>query len=236
MKNNTLSLFLTLTACFITAIINAEPIKGDEVVITVDQLRLRESPDIKSNVIKLLKKGDLAYVIEESEKTERIKGIEGKWYKVKIDLMEGWVFGGFLEKTKREQVKQTDKYTTWFNRSEGDNENNYFYMKMKDKNEVIKIKTDAETWEYEISQNGKYVAFDSGTDVIGGIEIYDIETKKMLYSATYSPRDLIWKNDSIEIHRVISTHHCYLLWELDVFENGKIKKNTKKGKGEYHCE
>lgn len=216
--------------------IYAGPENGDEVVITVDQLRLRESPDIKSNVIKLLKKGELAYVIEESEKKETIKGIESKWFKVKIDGMEGWVFGGFLKKSNRDQVKQTDSYLAWFENPRGDDKNKYFCIKMKDRNKIIKIKTGLETWEYELSQNGKYVAFDSGTDVTGGINIYEIKTQKMMYSATYSPRDLNWKNNSIEIYRVTSTHHCYLLWELDIFDNGNIKRNIKNGKGEYHCE
>lgn len=210
---------------------------GDEVVIKVDQVRLRESPDQNSKIIVLLKKGDLANIIRHSgDKLEKIKGIESRWYKIQVNGKEGWVFGGLLEPSKRTIVKKTEIYEAWADRYDVEEENKYFYLKMKNKKDLIKIIIDPDLSDYEISPNGKYVAFDSGTDGVGGIQIYEIESQKLVYEASYAPREIVWKNNTIEIHRVISTHHCYLLWELDVFDNGIIKKNVKNGKGDYHCE
>lgn len=235
MNNKAYILSIMVIILFVTALLAAAPLRDDEVEITVN-LRLRASGGQDAGVIKVLNKGELAQVIETGRKTERINGIEAKWYKVETEGIEGWVFGGYIRKTGRMLVKMNPGYTAWFERPGNDHEKKIFCLRYAGKSKIIKILISPDIDDYEVSPNGKYAAFDSGTDIIGRIDIYEIETKKPVYNAPYSPRVLVWKNNTISIHRVTGTNFCYLVWELDFFNNGKIKKNIKSGKGEYHCE
>lgn len=68
---------------------------------TVDKLRLREGPDLKSKTIKLLFKGEkLEYITKHFDKGNNvtIDKIEGYWIKIRTqDGKEGYCFSGYLD-------------------------------------------------------------------------------------------------------------------------------------------
>ena len=64
-------------------------------------LRMRSEPDVNSSVIQNIPNGSKLEIIEEKEPIIEINSKTGKWSKVKYLQSEGWVFGGFLETTKK---------------------------------------------------------------------------------------------------------------------------------------
>lgn len=64
-------------------------------------LRMRTEPDVSSTVIQNIPNGSKIEIIEEIEPIIEINSKKGKWSKVKYLQIEGWVFGGFLEGTKK---------------------------------------------------------------------------------------------------------------------------------------
>lgn len=65
---------------------------------TINNLRFREGSNLKTKVIRLLRKGEKLIVLLKSKK-QTIDGIEGCWVKVKTESGEtGWCFDGYLEK------------------------------------------------------------------------------------------------------------------------------------------
>ncbi len=81
---------------------NAENAEPDTYIVTVENLRLRETPSLKGKVITTIKEGaELTYLKERSEHkdTATLRGVkyEEPWYKVKTaEGKTGWAFGGAI--------------------------------------------------------------------------------------------------------------------------------------------
>lgn len=91
-----------------------------------ENIRVREIPEIKSDIkiVGKLKKFQKVTIIESSDKTEVIDGLESCWYKIKTEEgIIGWVFGGFvkiymneedIELLKNAFAKEGSEYTNQF--------------------------------------------------------------------------------------------------------------------------
>ncbi|MBN1500042.1 MAG: SH3 domain-containing protein [Spirochaetes bacterium] len=88
-------------------IITDSKFKNTNMLSWVEQLRLREKPDLNSDTIKVLKQGEELFSLNKSvsEKFKieiRGKQIEGNWEYIKTkDEIAGWVFSGCLAKYKK---------------------------------------------------------------------------------------------------------------------------------------
>ncbi|MGE8844193.1 SH3 domain-containing protein [Leptospira terpstrae] len=65
-----------------------------------DYLSLREEPNLSSKVILTLPRGTLVKSLDEVDKQITISEKNGKWTKVEVFEITGWVFGGFLSEEK----------------------------------------------------------------------------------------------------------------------------------------
>jgi beta-N-acetylglucosaminidase len=73
----------------------------DSIVITADpNLRVRERPTTKSNIIGTVNKNEVYTLLGEAEaEAGTDPGTEGTWYKIKVAGKEGWVCGRYAQKT-----------------------------------------------------------------------------------------------------------------------------------------
>ncbi|TFG60549.1 MAG: hypothetical protein E4H36_11915 [Spirochaetales bacterium] len=65
---------------------------------TPDGLNMRDAPSTQGKVLALIPGGTAVTMLEEKGDTFTIQGATGKWTKVQWKDMQGWVFGGFLER------------------------------------------------------------------------------------------------------------------------------------------
>ena len=128
MKRNILFIIMLLIAStFVSA--NDKYTQG-KCLVTTDRLKIRESSDLKSNVLSVLDTDTIVVFLEEG-KSEKIDGILDNWVKVKAlpkdnwqtndnwktwertRTLEGWVFGGYLAETPivREIVYQGETFS-----------------------------------------------------------------------------------------------------------------------------
>lgn len=67
---------------------------------TVDNVKLRKEPKIKSKVVKQVPAGTMVKIIDQTDKQEAISNMYDYWFKVKlISGLEGWVYGFYLRTT-----------------------------------------------------------------------------------------------------------------------------------------
>ena len=100
-----------LTFLTISFAISATAPKKFFTVITLSGLNLREAPNIKSKIVKVLKAGDYGVVVDSvSLESIEIQGRKGYWLKVLSDGRGGYLFSGFVVLSDRpESVKNEDK-------------------------------------------------------------------------------------------------------------------------------
>jgi hypothetical protein len=65
--------------------------------VTANSLKIRKEPNLKSNTVGLLEKGDSVEVLEETEETITVEKITSNWVRVSVKGFNGWVFKGFLD-------------------------------------------------------------------------------------------------------------------------------------------
>jgi len=65
-------------------------------VAALSGMNMRSSPDLKGEIIQLVKYNDKLEFQEKTGIKLEVEGIEGEWVKVKNQMQEGYVFGGFL--------------------------------------------------------------------------------------------------------------------------------------------
>ncbi|WP_405570845.1 SH3 domain-containing protein [Winogradskyella sp. Asnod2-B02-A] len=71
--------------------------KIDQIVYLFgDNVKLRNSPSVDSEVVKLLTIGEPLKIIEKSSETFMYNGINSPWYKVEYNNQQGYVVGGLI--------------------------------------------------------------------------------------------------------------------------------------------
>jgi hypothetical protein len=65
-------------------------------------LRVRDAPGVSGNIVGLLPHKSSVFIEGKNDNEDIIDGIAGCWYFVKIDELQGWVFGGYLKETIEE--------------------------------------------------------------------------------------------------------------------------------------
>jgi hypothetical protein len=229
---NIFKLFIIIPIIFINTASNCKQFG----IITTNGLRIREAPSIKAKEIKQINKGLIVEIISDNNKFEEIDDYSSMWYKIKIDNITGWVYGGYLSHGKYCYID--NDVIAWISTYYKNKYRFYRFNYLSKKNNIDKsfeIKC-VMPGEFVFSKSMQYVAFDDGTDVVGEILIYKISDGELLHSSSYCPRfHLKWDEETIKYKHVFYLGDCCLLWEEEIFVNGKIIKGTTKGKGKYHC-
>ena len=79
---------------------NYEFKKGDIAYMFGDDVKLRDKPNVESNVLTLLKIGEQIEVIDKSDSIMEFDGIDSPWYKVKTNNNVGFVLGNLISLDK----------------------------------------------------------------------------------------------------------------------------------------
>ncbi len=77
-------------------------------------LRMRENPDLNAGTIVTIPYNEEVILLEEKGDAIVISGATGKWSRVKWKDKTGWVFGGFLGKSKNNNLTESDIEGEWF--------------------------------------------------------------------------------------------------------------------------
>ena len=70
----------------------------ERVITAASGLNMREQPNQTATPIVLLPSGAHVKLLEETNNSETIGGVAGKWDKVEYNGQQGYVFDGFLSK------------------------------------------------------------------------------------------------------------------------------------------
>jgi uncharacterized protein YgiM (DUF1202 family) len=96
--------------------LNEKEVKISYFYTTVENLRVREAPNLKSQVLTTLKKNtQLIYLNKKSEHSEKItlrkKTYHSHWFKIKLEKENiiGWVYGGAISKEKAPYYTNCEK-------------------------------------------------------------------------------------------------------------------------------
>jgi hypothetical protein len=104
----------------------------------------------------------------------------------------------------------------------------------KTNNGIISIFVYDDTREILVSENEKYLFVTSGTDVVGGIEFYDIINRKYLVWNSYAGEKPQWKKNKVKYEKVELVGDGFSIRRTVVFSNGKII-HGKQYIGGYHA-
>ena len=69
-----------------------EKIETKKAIVVVDNLNFRSAPNLKSENIGKLQKGDIVEILSISNEKERINLTDDYWYKVRFNKKEGYLF------------------------------------------------------------------------------------------------------------------------------------------------
>ncbi|HON80435.1 MAG TPA: SH3 domain-containing protein [Spirochaetota bacterium] len=220
-----LSISLTLTA---------EEKKG---IVTVSNLRMRSTPDLKGKVVTLLERGSIVSIFEESVKQLKVGDNEAPWIRVRHTTHTGWLFSGYVS-TDFHCFDKDCGVVSWSRTIPKENDGYAYsteislYYKMAKK--LSSVIVSPETAGYSFSRNLKYLAIDEGTDGVGKISFYGVQDGKVIHSASFSPRSITWNGNKVHYHSVLCMDDGFTVYEEQIFNNGKIVKTGIYGKGEYH--
>lgn len=76
--------------------VSVDLINGQQYVLFGDDVKFRAAPDVKSDVIALLKIGTEVEILEKTSKTILYNGIDSPFYKVNYNGKTGYVLGGLI--------------------------------------------------------------------------------------------------------------------------------------------
>lgn len=85
-----------LALAFASSPLSAVKAKHGFYVNSPDGLNVRESPDVSSRKIGVLRYGDFV-LLRQIGSLVKIDGIDARWMKISFGNEDGWVFGGYLE-------------------------------------------------------------------------------------------------------------------------------------------
>ena len=74
---------------------------GEQVFLFGNNVKLRSSPKIESEVIELLRIGEWVEIVEKTEFSWPYRGFDSPFYKVKYDTEVGYILGGLLSLKKK---------------------------------------------------------------------------------------------------------------------------------------
>jgi len=101
--------------------------KNNVLIVIGDNLNLREEPKLNSKIIRKLRITWLVKLIKKTDKTEKIKNIEGKWAFINTGLEKGWVFDYYLANEKDFKKVKSFRNTIL----EGEHGDHYIYFEFK---------------------------------------------------------------------------------------------------------
>jgi len=62
------------------------------------QVRIRKEPNLNGEHVGFLNKGQIIYILDETEERMKIGNMDSIWYKIKtLDGLEGWAYGYFID-------------------------------------------------------------------------------------------------------------------------------------------
>ncbi|MCB1179908.1 MAG: peptidoglycan DD-metalloendopeptidase family protein [Leptospiraceae bacterium] len=79
-----------------------------EMIVTVDGLRIRSEPNLQSELVGNLWKGEKVQVQEKQPENSVIDGIEAPWVRIIFRGKVGWVFGGYLKELGEPEGDSTE--------------------------------------------------------------------------------------------------------------------------------
>jgi hypothetical protein len=94
--------------------IQISSIWGEKIVDSLEGLNIRKEPSQNSEKIYSIPNGSIVYLIKKDSEKVNIDGINNYWFFVQYNETVGWVFGGYLKNTEKDDIKEILKYRMMF--------------------------------------------------------------------------------------------------------------------------
>jgi uncharacterized protein YraI len=206
---------------------------GSTEIVTVSTLNMRSAPNQKAAVVGALPRGTKVTVLTKSDDWVEVDGLKGQWVSVKAasDGKTGWVLNRFLAAEYTYLNGDTNMIawsTSGLPAAHPTGCEVVLYQVDQKKQTRIAVTTET-CGPFGFSQDLKYLAVDDGTYVYGQVHIYRMQDKKLLRSISYYPRQIRWKENTLEFNEVLCDDSGFLMFETLLFNNGKIKRTGKIG-------
>lgn len=153
-----------------------------------DNVKFRETPDLQSNIIELLKIGTPIKILEKSEQTLEFDGINSNWYKISINDKVGYILGALISVDNFKSPKTNSSFKFQISQ----NEEKDFFLK-------VRVISNENFKEYKYKLIGEEFAFqfkdNNGLNNLDNIIIVDYiaEACGIENGRTY----LFWNNSSL---------------------------------------
>lgn len=121
--------FLLATLLF-TGICFSKNTQDVRYVVAKSGLNLRETPDIKADIVKTIPFSSLVRVIKIDTKKVKINGRTGHWVQVISGLRKGWVFDAYLQRKKNIFEFDGFFYGTYLYKTTFQGSGDYFVIKL----------------------------------------------------------------------------------------------------------
>jgi flagellar hook assembly protein FlgD len=79
---------------------------GKKAVNSPEGLNVRKEPELNSERIFTIPNNDIVYILKKDVKNVTIDGKNDRWYFVQYNEYYGWVFGGYLIETEKNEIKE----------------------------------------------------------------------------------------------------------------------------------
>lgn len=218
-----LSLLLLLSG----ALFVLHAVEGDALV-TASVIRVRETPSLSGKVVMTLARGEKVVVKQISDERTQADGIEAPWaYVTTPNGKAGWAFAGYIT-NHYQYLNENKTLVAWIHsyvRPKGPSECEVaIYDPAKKKLTRIPVESESCS-KFGFSQDQKYLAVDDGTYVYGALHIYRVQDKKLLGTRQYSPREIVWKGNTLEFNELLCDKDSELITEANAFTGGKFQKS-----------
>lgn len=223
------------------------------IVLASSGLIVRAEPDKGAEKVASLSQYTRVRVIDKSGKEAEIDQMTAPWYRVMTpDGKKGWSFSGFLGfpgKAPHCTCPAAKTYVTYHEDVDGDPMRVVRGLRYNGKAKVpcfidaAAAGLDHTSMGYTVSESGRWVAVDNGTDIFGTLSILDLNTGKIHTTFGYT-RDLQnWEGESLTFWSSTgkmvekpagSEHPDWVEIEEVRFDNGVITKTGNTDKTETH--
>ena len=225
-------------SCLLIAIGFADALLSDSPkgVVIVKVLNVRSANMLDAKIVTTLPRGSIISIEEKSATAIEIDGIEDHWLKISDTRgkITGWVFGGYIARDFR-QIGEAGKYVSWPIGKKGPS-GTYRGISLLNLNtgEQKKIIVTGEgVANYAFSADLKYLATEVGQPISGTMNIYEVQSGKLLQGFVANPDGLNWQVNTLSVAHLhcvsVATGRAYL-WEIYEFHAGDFKATGKFGK------
>lgn len=223
---------------------DAEPLNAR--VIAKSGLTIRKEPSLKGEKIAAAPFLSELQVISTELGELTVEGLQSQWMEVIWSGKKGYAFAGFLDIPLLEQFCWCDAADTQveYEGYEGEITKGFAIETQAKIACFLKLPDFRETGDMlGVSASGRWLAIDEGTDIVGGLTIFDLLKNKTAMTKMYDRNASNWEGNRITFNEVTEEEakapagNDYPYWVKTIewqFNDGRLSKTGKTGVTETH--